>query len=91
MKTLKRFRLSLEPKQTLEIPFNSEILGLVSNENCPALVVLIDSTYTAKARNLIIVAENKELPQRCNKTNCLGYFEYKAEVGSHVLAIFDET
>lgn len=86
MKTIKRYPLAIEPVQRFSIPFNSEILGTVGS----AIHVLEDSDGKLSERVFVIVAEGKQVEQRLNKTHYVGWFEHKAEVGSHVLHVFEE-
>lgn len=90
MRLIKRFDLAIEPTQTLDIHFNSEFLGLGSFNKKPCLWVLIDPNQKLMRRTFVLVAEDKELSERANKTTYVGCFEHKAEVGSHVLHLFEE-
>lgn len=87
MKTIKRYPLAIEPVQRFSIPFNSEILGVTVG---PALHVLEDNDGKGSERVFIIVAEGKEVEQRLNRTHYVGCFAHKAEVGMHMLHVFEE-
>lgn len=82
MKQVKRFNLAIEPSQSIDIPFNSELLGT----DGPALLVLIDTDAKIMTRNFLIIAEGKELSQRANRTNYIGRFQAEG----HVLHVFEE-
>ena len=91
MKTIRRYDLAIEPIQKLSIPFNSNILKLGEFQNKPCLWVLVDMGTNEMVRSFVMMAEGKELPQKFNETNYIGCFEAKAEVGKHVLHVFEDT
>lgn len=90
MKAIKHYPLVIEPKQVLEIPFNSDILwlGLVAGK--PTLAVLTDNAYSPLQRTFHIYAQDKEVSPRLNRTNYIGSFEAEAEVGRRILHVFEE-
>ena len=90
MKIIKRFDLAIEPTQTIDVPFNDEFMGLTVFNDKPGLLFLVDPHQKVMRRTFVMVAEGKELSERANKTNHRGCFEHKAEVGSHVLHVFEE-
>lgn len=90
MKAIKKFDLSIEPSQRVKMPYNSTILDLGIANNKPHLWVLTDSSYSAIERTFLIVAPEKEVSPRLNKTNYVGSFEHRAEIGSVTLHVFEE-
>lgn len=91
MKTMKRYELAIEPAQKISIPFNSNILKLGEFQGKPCLWVLVDTDTNQMQRSFITIAEGKELSSKFNETNYVGSFEAKAEVGKHVLHVFEDT
>jgi hypothetical protein len=91
MKIIKRFDLLIEPMQRLDVPFNAEILhfGLVGDR--PGFWALIDPTQRSMERIFVMVGAGKDISDRMNKTSYVGSFEHKAEVGSRMVHIFEET
>lgn len=91
MKHLQKFALSIEPEQTIKMPYNADITGLTDINNVPYILAITEDGQRFLDRKFVIVALDKEVNQRCNKTNCIGYFMHKAEVGKHVLHVFEIT
>ncbi len=90
MKAIKHYTLAIEPQQTLEIPFNSDILWLGLIAGRPTLAVLTDNAHSTLKRTFHTYAQDKDLSPRLNRTNYIGSFEAEAEVGRRVLHVFEE-
>lgn len=90
MKLIQRFDLSIEQRQQVLIPFNSEIIGFGEFNKNPCIWALVDPDQKPQARTFVIVAENKDLDPTVNKTRYLGRFEATAEVGKRMVHVFEE-
>lgn len=90
MKMVKHFALEIEPAQSIQVPFNSEVLRLDTWFGKPTLYFLIDTSYTTLKRTFHIFDEEKEIPARFNRTNYVGSFEYKIDIGPRMLHVFEE-
>lgn len=91
MRQLQKFDLSIEPEQTIKMPYNSYIVGITDLNNVPSLWAITEKGQSMMDRKFVIVAQDKEVSQRCNETNYVGNFVHKAEVGRHVLHVFEIT
>lgn len=93
MKQLSRFTLSIEPEQSIKVPYNSHILSVMDVNNTPVLWAITNPSESKMIdRKFLIVSQDKELNQRCNETNFIGSFIYKAkEVGQVILHVFEIT
>lgn len=91
MRQLKRFDLSIEPEQVIKMPYNSYIVGLTDLNNVPCIWAITEAGQGLTDRKFVIVAQDKEVSQRCNETNYIGNFMHKAEVGKHILHVFEIT
>lgn len=91
MKLIKHIVLEVEPVQTVEIPFNSEILGFNLLNNKPTLHVHWDDGHRPMARKFHMFPADKEIPSNFNRTNYVGSFQYfQDEKGSIALHVFEE-
>ncbi len=86
MKTIKKFKLAIEPTQKIAMPFNSEILSVISKDGKAEICVLADESYSNIDRSFVIVAMDKEVPQRLNVTHHVGTFSHDG----HALFVFEE-
>lgn len=87
---IKRFDLDIEKSQVIEVPFNYEFLGFGLHNDKPAIWMLIFTDQRKMTEKFVIFPEDVEIPANFNKTNYVGRFEHKAEVGHHVVHIFKE-
>lgn len=90
MKQIKKIELVIEPTQSIQIPFNSEILKLGTFNENPCLWVIWDPGQKMMARNILMITDDKEFSAQLNITMYLGSFDSKTEVGHHTIHVFEE-
>lgn len=91
IKQVKKFPLSIEPKQIVKMPYNSRLLDFTSADGKPMIWALCDPDNSNIDRVFVTVHEGKEVDKRMNETNFIGSYDTKADIGSVRLHVFEQT
>lgn len=91
MRQVKRFPLSIEPKQIVKMPYNSRIVDFTTVDEKPVIWALCDTDNSSIDRVFMTVHEGKEIDKRMNETNFIGSYDAKADIGSVRLHVFEQT
>ena len=79
MRSIQKYKLAIEPTQSIELPFDAQILkvGLVNGE--PYLWAMVDPTKKSIARSFRTYVEGKDLDQSTNESRFLGSVHLEKE------------
>ncbi len=93
MKKIERFNITVSPKQTIKVPFNSEILSFSVLNGEPGFTAIVDPGQKIDDRTLFITTVGKDLPEMTNRHKFIGEFQLRdrKKKGSHnVFLVFEE-
>lgn len=90
MKKITHIPLKIDRLQSVQMSFNTDILGVLVIDNVPNIIAITDDGYSMLMRNFLMIGKDLELPQRTNITNYIGSFEYKDNKTPITIHLFEE-